>query len=168
MIQRYEALMLSVPEITKDEAKQLETELDKLITSAKGAVISFERWGKFKLTYPIQHNNYGVYFLIRFEVPEPITKLLDELFRIKLNSFVMRHIISTVADGSLEYQRPKSLEEAPASRDIDTFLKENKMEGLLSSVDKKKEAVEKPEVKSAPVVKEEASTQVEESASTEQ
>ncbi len=168
MMQRYEALMLTVPEITKDEAKQLETELDKLIMSAKGAVISFERWGKFKLTYPIQHNHYGVYFLVRFEVLEPLTKQLDELFKIKLNSFVMRHLISTVAEGSLEYQRPKSLEEVPASRDMDSFLKENKMEGLLSSVDKKKKAAERPAVKSAPVAKSETSTSVEESATTEQ
>jgi small subunit ribosomal protein S6 len=143
MNKRYEALMLTVPEITQDEAKQLEKELDKMITSHKGSIISFERWGKYKLTYPIQRNHYGVYFLIRFESPEPITTQLNELFRIKLNNFVMRHVISALKGDSLEYQRPKSLEEVPASRDMDTFLKENKMEGLLSSVDKKKDAEKK-------------------------
>jgi len=39
---------------------------------------------------------------------------------------------------SLAYQRPKSLEEVPA-RDVETFLKENKMEGLLSAVDSPKQ-----------------------------
>jgi small subunit ribosomal protein S6 len=137
MSHRYEVLILTVPEITQDESKMLETELDKLIASNKGSVLSFERWGKYKLTYPIRHNEYGVYFLIRYEVSTPITLKVDELFRIKLGNFVMRHIVTALEGKSLEYQRPKSLEEAPASRDMDSFLKENKMEGLLSSVDKK-------------------------------
>lgn len=133
MTQRYEVLVLSVPEITQDETKQLETELDRLITGAKGSVLSFERWGKFKLTYPIRTNPYGVYFLARFEGPTDMVATVDQLFKIKLHGFVMRHIISRLQGTSLEYQRPKSLEETPASRDMDTFLKENKMEGLLAS-----------------------------------
>ncbi len=146
MSQRYEVLILTVPEITQDETKQLETELDKLISGSKGSVISFERWGKYKLTYPIRHNDYGVYFLMRFEAPEVLTKKVDELFRIKLTNFVMRHIVTALKGDSLLYQRQKSLEEAPASRDMDSFLKENKMEGLLSSVEGKKEAVSEKKV----------------------
>ena len=65
---RYEVLMLAVPEITQDESKQIENELDKIINAAKGKVLSFERWGKFKLTYPIRKNEYGVYFLVRFDI----------------------------------------------------------------------------------------------------
>ena len=141
MSQHYEVLILTVPEITQDESKQLETELDKLVTGNKGSVLSFERWGKYKLTYPIRHNEYGVYFLIRYEAPEVLTKKVDELFRIKLNNFVVRHVVTALKGDSLEYQRPKSLEEAPTSRDMSSFLKENKMEGLLSSVDGKKETV---------------------------
>lgn len=137
MTQRYEVLVLSVPEITQDETKQLETELDRLIAGAKGSVLSFERWGKFKLTYPVRTNAYGVYFLARFEGPVDMVQPVDQLFKIKLHGFVMRHIISRVKGTSLEYQRPKSLEETPASRDMDTFLKENKMEGLLSSGDER-------------------------------
>ncbi len=148
MLQRYEVLVLTVPEITQDETKQLENELDKMVTDSKGSVISFERWGKYKLTYPIRNNEYGVYFLMRFEA-EALTKKIDELFRIKLTNFVMRHIITALKGDSLLYQRPKSLEEAPASRDMDSFLKENKMEGLLSSGKKvaaseKKDEVVKP------------------------
>ncbi len=166
MSQRYEVLILTVPEITQDESKQLETELDKLITENKGSVLSFEKWGKYKLTYPIRHNEYGVYFLIRYEAPEVLTKKVDELFRIKLNNFVMRHVVTALKGDSLEYQRPKSLEEAPTSRDMSSFLKENKMEGLLSSVDDKKEAVSQKSV--APVASREAEVATEsESASAE-
>ncbi len=146
MSQRYEVLILTVPEITQDETKQLENELDKLITDSKGSVISFERWGKYKLTYPIRNNDYGVYFLMLFEASEVLTKKIDELFKIKLTNFVMRHIITALKGDSLLYQRPKSLEEAPASRDMDSFLKENKMEGLLSSGKKEAASEKKVEV----------------------
>ncbi len=152
MLQRYEVLIVVVPEVTQDETKQLETELDRLIAKAKGTVLSFERWGKFKLTFPIRRNAYGVYFLVRFESQGSLLSEMKELFAIKLHGIVMRYLISRLNGTSLEYQRPKSLEDAPTSRDMDAFLKENKMEGLLSSVDDKegappkvKKAQEKPE-----------------------
>ncbi len=133
MNNRYEVLMLTVPEITQDETKQLETDFDRLIDKSKGSILSFERWGKFKLMYPIRGNAYGIYFLVRFESPTSVLKELHDFFVIKLHSIVMRHLISQMKDDSLVYQRPKSLEEAPTSRDMDAFLKENKMEGLLPS-----------------------------------
>lgn len=144
MLHRYEALMLAVPEVTQDEARSIETALEKAVKENKGGFISFERWGKFRLSYPVQKNEYGVYFLTRFEAPAG-SAVLDEvksLFSIKLHNIVMRSIIDRLEDeGSLEYQRPKSVEESP-TRDVKTFLKENKMEGLLSSVDKKDESQE--------------------------
>jgi hypothetical protein len=43
----------------------------------------------------------------------------------------------------LAYQRPKSLEESPGTRgDVKDFLKEHKMEGLLSSSEGRKPRVE--------------------------
>lgn len=135
MLHRYETLILTVPEVTKDETKNLEREMDKLIQSAKGNIISFEQWGKFRLAYPVNKNDYGVYFFTRFEMPEnsSIVEDIRMYFVVKLNDLVMRSMTSALdPKGSLEYLRPKSLEEAP-SRDVDTFLKENKMEGLLSS-----------------------------------
>ena len=132
---RYELLMLTVPEITEDEAKSLETNIDKLLKEAKGTIISFEKWGKYRLAYPVRKNEYGVYFLARFEVdePHPILDDIKSLFIVKLNEIVMRPMISALdPKESLAYHRPPSLEETPA-RDVDSFLKEHKMEGLLSS-----------------------------------
>jgi len=136
-LRRYELLLLTVPEITSDESKNLEKQLNKLVLDYKGSIISFERWGKYRLVYPVKKNDYGVYYLFRFEIPGE-TELIQEvqtLFKVKLNNIVMRNMFSHLDEkASLSYQRPKSLEEAPA-RDVETFLKENKMEGLLSAVD---------------------------------
>lgn len=54
---RYEALMLTVPEITADEAKSIEQQFDRLVADKKGSIISFEKWGKFRLAYPVKRMN---------------------------------------------------------------------------------------------------------------
>lgn len=146
MNHRYEILILTVPEITQDEIKQMETDLDRLITKSKGSVISFERWGKYKLMYVMRGNTYGVYFLFRFEANTSILKEIHDLLTIKLHTLVMRHLVSRLDDNSLEYQRPKSLEETTTSRDMDAFLKENKMEGLLFSKDDKDKKKKKDDI----------------------
>ncbi|HVX00024.1 MAG TPA: 30S ribosomal protein S6 [Candidatus Babeliaceae bacterium] len=132
---RYETLFLAVPEITADEATTLESQFEKVLKEKKGNSLSFERWGKYKLAYPVRKNDYGVYYLARFEIePENTQTILDglrTLMAVKYNELVMRYMICALdAQGSLTYQRPESLEEAPA-RDVEAFLKENKMSGLL-------------------------------------
>lgn len=113
---RYELLLLTVPEITEDEAKHLESQLDRMIKAAKGSLISYERWGKYRLAYAIKKNEYGVYYLVRFEVDADSTLVEDmrTLFAVKFNDLVMRHMMHALdPKGSLAYQRPPSLEETP-------------------------------------------------------
>ena len=170
MLKRYETLLLAVPEVTQDETKNLESELDRIIRAAKGTTISFERWGKYKLTYPVKRNDYGVYFLMRFEVPQN-TSLVEDMksyFAIKRGDVVMRYMTSNLdLNQSLAYQRPKSLEESPASRDVDSFLKEHKMEGLLSAVETKRPAKQTEPEKEVSEQNKEAATAVEENNSEE-
>lgn len=113
---RYEVLMLTVPEITQDEAKNLEKNFADLIAKENGSLISFERWGKYRLPYPVKKNAYGVYFLARFSTANTDTaaEAVKTMFAIRFDSLVMRHVITLLdSKASLEYQRPRSLEEAP-------------------------------------------------------
>ncbi|HLC07542.1 MAG TPA: 30S ribosomal protein S6 [Candidatus Babeliales bacterium] len=138
MLRQYEALLLTVPEITGDEVKHLETQLDKVVKAGTGSVISFERWGKYKLAYEINKSDYGVFFLTRFEIPQATTILEDmkHLLKVKLNNVVMRDMISVLdPKHPLTYQRPRSLEEAPA-REAEGFSRENKMPGFFSADDR--------------------------------
>lgn len=134
---RYETLLLAIPEITADEAASLESNFEKAIAENKASLISFERWGKYRLAYPVRKNDYGVYFLSRYEIPEShvdsLLKALNSLMAVKHNELVMRHMTCHIkANAPLAYHRPESLEEAP-TRDVETFLKESKMTGLLNS-----------------------------------
>lgn len=127
---RYESLFVTVPEITSDEATSLEKTLSKAVTDSKGSVISFERWGKYQLAYPIRRNDYGVYYLMRFEVGDELKDEalaeLKKLFGVKYGELIMRSIVKSLpSKQSLDYKRPESLEEAP-SKEIDTIMKESK------------------------------------------
>lgn len=114
---RYEALLLTVPEITADEIKNIENHFDRVMAENKGKTVSFERWGKYRLSYPVKKNDYGVYFLVRFETEQinPLVNEVKNLLDVKLHDIVMRSMITVLdPEGSLAYERPQSLEEAPA------------------------------------------------------
>jgi small subunit ribosomal protein S6 len=133
----YETLILAVPEITADETAALEKQFEQVIKKNNGEIRSFERWGKYRLAYPVRHNDYGVYYLVRFDENEEnvnqVMKDLHSLFTVKYPQLVMRYMNTHLApDQSLEYVKPESLEDIP-SQDVDTFLRENKMEGLLKT-----------------------------------
>ncbi len=136
---RYETLILTSPEITEDEVGQLERHFYNHLSDNNGNVSAFDKWGKLRLAYPVKKNDYGSYILVRYEASEDYTnaflKELDTFFKIKCNDFVMRHVtIKLRKDAPIAYLKPESIDSTRSSS-VDSFLKDNKMEGLLSSVD---------------------------------
>jgi len=137
MVQNYEVLLLATPAITGDEAKDLELQLDKVVKAGSGTVVSFERWGKYRLAYEIKKNEYGVYFLMRFDVPQG-TNLINDLktyIHVKLNAIVMRDMISCInPKAPAAYQRPRSLEETPPREE--GFSRDNRGGSFFGSLDR--------------------------------
>jgi len=140
---RYEVLILVTPDVTQDEAASLEKHIAALVKNAKADLISYERWGKYRLAYPVNGKEYGVYYLVRFaaaadQKTELIVHIKDAL-QVKFNTIVMRHMIHQLGNSqSLEYSRPQSLEEIP--QDADSFLKDNP--ALMSRQHAAKDVVE--------------------------
>ncbi|MGZ6250480.1 MAG: 30S ribosomal protein S6 [Candidatus Chromulinivorax sp.] len=133
---RYEMLFLTVPEITGDEVESIKSYFQKAVRAAQGDMLSFERWGKYRLAYQVKKNDYGVYFLTRFEVAlenrDALLKDIRSSYIFKFNHLIMKNMITRLNEkGSLEYKRPESLEDTP--QDVDSFLKKNEMEGLLKT-----------------------------------
>src|SRR5665647_372075 len=108
MLRRYEMLFLTGPYLTSDESQRIEKTISKTITSNEGRVLSYDRWGKYKLAYEINRNAYGIYFLVRFESDNNVEQLLKEvdmLYKIKLNDLIMRSMVCKLdPKASLEYQ----------------------------------------------------------------
>lgn len=135
---RYEILLLATPTITEDEVTGFEKQFEKLVNESKGNVLSFEKWGKCRLAYPIKHHEYGIYYLARFQMDNTQTflKEIKLLLDVKYHELIMRNAVVKIKDGqSLDYQRPATVEDMP-TRNVDDFLRENKMEGLLPSLEK--------------------------------
>lgn len=135
---KYETCFLTIPELTADESDHLESQLDTLVNEFKGNVLSYERWGKYQLPYTVRKNDYGVRFLVRFEVDKDNKiKLLDQLknlLSVKLAELVMRYTIVRLAPNqSLEYVRPESLDEIPGT--VEPYFKDHKAKGLKESDD---------------------------------
>lgn len=116
---RYETLILASPEIVSQEEEQLQRMYFDVIKDFGGQLVSFERWGKFRLAYPVEGNDYGVYFLARFEVEGEVeeaklVKAIRDLFAIKLTKNILRNMTSRLdVKKGLSYSRPESLEEQP-------------------------------------------------------
>ena len=117
MVYRYEILMLTSPYLTSLESQNIEQAVNQTVKGNEGQILSYERWGKYQLAYPVNNHDYGIYFLVRFETnksPETLLKAINELFRIKLEHLVMRHLINKLdPQSSLEYNKPESLEATP-------------------------------------------------------
>ncbi len=134
---RYETLFLTIPEITQEESKTIEKQLDALIVNSKGSMLSYERWGKYNLAYPVRKYDYGVYYLMRFEIKDEdkgkMIEAVRDFFNIKFTDLVMRHLtVALSPTASLDYKRPESLEETP-SRGVDNFIKEHKIPATVGS-----------------------------------
>lgn len=115
---RYEVLFLTVPTVSTEDASALEAQFKDLVASNKGTMLSYEKWGKYNLAYEVRKNDYGMYFLSRFELPvndlRAALENLRQFFAVKYNELVMRHVVARLApNASLEYKRPESMEEAP-------------------------------------------------------
>lgn len=141
VLPRYEILMLVPTETTNDDIATIERHIEDFSAKAEGAVISFDRWGKYQLCYPVKKQSYGVYLLSRFELPHDkassALKDLDTLFKIRLNDLVLRHVVAKLDDqASLEYHKPESLD---VTRAAGSELKEEaKIEQLLDTVEASK------------------------------
>ena len=159
MMNNYEILMLVRTEITKDELSALERQLDKIVAAKDARITLFDRWGKYKLAFPVNKNMYGVYLLARYEVPvdkvQELAKEIDTFFRIKYNELVMRHTtVKLAGKSSTMYKYPEAISSHGTSN-LDSFIKENKMEGLIEApVEKKTETKKKVETPEEPTVQE--------------
>ncbi len=136
----YETLLLAKTEITEDEQETMRKEFESIFSKASGNITTFDRWGKYRLSYPVQKSEYGIYILMRYEIaPDKATeafKSFDTYLKIKCNDFIMRWVTMTLGSNPpAHYEKPDSLDATGKSSDIDTLIKDNNIEELLSSVD---------------------------------
>jgi|WetSurMetagenome_2_1015567.scaffolds.fasta_scaffold87429_3 small subunit ribosomal protein S6 len=137
---RYETLLLARTEMSDDDITMIERQLDTIVSDAKGKLDLFDKWGKYKLAYPIKRDTHGIFILARYQVPaEQAAKALKEFdlfLKIKCSESVLRHAnVRLQKDTPLTYLKPEPMDISRTGGSLDSFFKENKIENLLSSVD---------------------------------
>ena len=136
----YETLLLAKTEVTEEELAGVEKFFEKSISDAQGTMHVFDRWGKLKLAFSIKSQTYGIYALVRYTLPKAkeSTAMLGEVDRflqIKCHDFILRHLTKNLkTNAAAPYIKPES-STAARSESLDSFLKDSKIENLLTSVD---------------------------------
>lgn len=110
----YESLIMMRSATTEAQVDELETLLKKLVETNQGLLAKFDRWGKLKLAFPIEHKDYAYFVLARFTVSDAKSSVfpgeLDNLLKIKLNFSVIRFVTLSLTEEvfGAPYKKPEA------------------------------------------------------------
>lgn len=115
-MKEYELTVLIHPDLETD----LEAPLGKvrdIVTSAGGKIIKEDNWGKKKLAYAINKENFAVYVYIEVELPADAPLKISNTLNI--TDSVLRYLLVKA-----DLKGRKALEEAKAKADSETASEE--------------------------------------------
>lgn len=104
MIETYEIAVLYHPSLEVDLSKA-EERVKKIISSNGGKLKSNDNWGKRKLAYPIDKQQYAIYVFYTVEVPTDNVKKIESTLNI--TDEVIRFLITRVDFKLIEAQAEK-------------------------------------------------------------
>ncbi|MFH1232278.1 MAG: 30S ribosomal protein S6 [Patescibacteria group bacterium] len=88
-IPHYEILYIIANKYSEDEAKLIETKVNKVLVDRGGKITFNQVWGKKRLIYPIKGFTYGYYFLAEFDLAGSLLAQVDKDLR--MMNDVLRH-----------------------------------------------------------------------------
>lgn len=115
-MKEYELTVLIHPDLEAD----LETPLTKvrdIVTTAGGEIVKEDNWGKKKLAYKIDRQDFAVYVYFDVKLPSDAPLKISNTFNI--TEEVLRYLLVTVDE-----KGRKALEEAKASASTNSEVKE--------------------------------------------
>ncbi len=120
-MKHYETLMLLPVTATPSDLASIEKQFKTLIKAADGSLSTFDKWGRYRLAYPIRKQEYGFYVLARYEVAEVQTffQKLETFLKVKCVDTVMRyvHVNLTPVQYAEPYIKPEAMEGAQQGRE---------------------------------------------------
>ena len=108
-IRQYELAVLIHPDLEID-LEPTRAKLNGLISAAGGKILTQDDWGKHKLAYPIDHQEFGIYHFYQIELAP--TKLTELEGGLGLANEVLRYLV--VKPSPVKPKRPTKAK--PASR----------------------------------------------------
>jgi len=116
LMKHYETLMLLPVTATPNDLALIEKQLKTLTKAAEGTLGTFDKWGRYKLAYPIRNQEYGCYVLARYELTDvqSFFQKLEHFLKVKCVDVVMRyvHVSLTPVQYAEPYIKPEAMETA--------------------------------------------------------
>ena len=88
----YEMLYVLDSALADDAKEAFVKKFEDVVTAADGKVVTTDKWGVKKLSYPINYKNDGYYVLMTFEAEGSVVKELDRIAG--LSTEVLRRMIT--------------------------------------------------------------------------
>lgn len=96
MKRTYELTVIFSPELTSEQLKKTEKNLEDLIKKYEGSISKREDWGTRELAFPIAKNTKGTYRFFKIDIPGKSLKELDR--ELKLKSEIIRYLFVREGD----------------------------------------------------------------------
>jgi len=94
-MKKYEAMFIIKPELSGEEKKSVQGQINDTVTKNNGTVAEANIWAeKKKLCFPIRKYSEGTYYLMKFDVPTEAISKMRHVY--KLNENILRVMITKV------------------------------------------------------------------------
>ena len=111
---QYELVYILPPETTEQQAAELHTQIEAVVTRMHGQIEKTENWGRRKLAYEIGHFKEGVYVLEVINGSGDLMKEIDR--RLKVMDQVFRHMIVRVDEEKKVVERTRTKRQTESER----------------------------------------------------
>lgn len=78
----YETVMVVKPQFSDPEVLEIIEKTKKVISGEGGEILTEDKWGRRKLTYPIRQAREGFYAYVKFQGPPTTLAKLNHHFRV--------------------------------------------------------------------------------------
>jgi len=80
---RYETLLITLPEIQKEELESFLDRSGQSLTKFGGNLIKTTEWGRRRLSYEIKKQNEGLYYLLEYDGQDDCVAKFQEFLRLQ-------------------------------------------------------------------------------------
>lgn len=88
--------MIISPEVAEEDVPGTIEKVSEFVTARGGAITEVDRWGRRKLSYPINHFREGNYVLTRFKLEPGVTVEFEA--DLKISEEILRHLLIRLGD----------------------------------------------------------------------
>jgi small subunit ribosomal protein S6 len=116
----YETTVIINPTLEEHQIESIVKNVEEMITKNGGSVKSVERWGRKRLSYPINKRNNGYYAHVEFEAEGNLVVDLERIFEYDEN--IMRYLTIRLDQKAIQAKEAQKLKPRdPETEDLEVI-----------------------------------------------